>query len=243
MLKKLFDKLLGGNTLYYPGCLTKVALPGIEGNYRTLLDRMGIDFITLANDEACCGSPAYNAGYLQDFEDLKERNLALFRRFGVKRIITACPTCAHVFNDHYGKSGIPAEHITATVLAHIGKFSKLPKRKTLTYHDPCHLGRYADGYDAPRRIFGSLGYGLVEMRNAREDSMCCGGGASLRTFNTALAQQIAKLRTGQAADTGAGILVNTCPMCHSQLKEAVEKHYEGKIEALELSELLLRHLR
>ena len=90
MFKKLFEKFLGGNTLYYPGCLTKVAMPGVEENYRKLLNRMGVDFITLGKEEVCCGSPAYNAGYMQDFEGLVRKNTELFRKFGVRRIITAC---------------------------------------------------------------------------------------------------------------------------------------------------------
>jgi len=80
MWKRWLEKLTGGNTLYYPGCVTHYALPDVERRYEQLLRQAGVDFIMLPGETLCCGSPVKRAGYLKDFEDLKAKNLAIFER-------------------------------------------------------------------------------------------------------------------------------------------------------------------
>ncbi len=82
------DKLLGGNTLYYPGCLTKFVAVELKEKYEKILRKLGIDFITLYEFELCCGSPALKAGYEVDFRKLAEKNLKIFKDHAVKKIIT-----------------------------------------------------------------------------------------------------------------------------------------------------------
>ena len=82
-LKKISRIFTGSNTLYYPGCLTKFALPEIYENYKKILNSLNIDFITLNDEELCCGSPVLNAGYKDDFYELKEKNYAFFKKFRI----------------------------------------------------------------------------------------------------------------------------------------------------------------
>ena len=93
----IFDKILGGNTLYYPGCLTKFVAKDLKENYKKILRSLGIDFIELAEIEVCCGSPVLKAGYADDFKNLAEKNLKIFKEHSVKKIITNCPACFLVF--------------------------------------------------------------------------------------------------------------------------------------------------
>ena len=110
----------------------------------------------------------------------------------------------------------------------------------VTYHDPCHLGRHAEVYDAPREILKAVpGLKLIEMKNSRELSRCCGGGAGVKTAYPKISSKAAIRRLKEAEKTGAEILVTTCPFCVQTLNDAA-KATGSDIEILELSVLLDR---
>jgi heterodisulfide reductase subunit D len=231
MFKRIMDKLLGmvKNTLYYPGCLTKYALPEILANYEKVLKKMDVDFIMLQEQEFCCGSPVIRAGYRKEFRQLKKDNLELFKQYGVSRIITSCPACYHMLKTEYG---VEVEHMTQTVWKNIGKFDKDKfKGEKITYHDPCHLGRYSDIYEEPRKILEYLGFEVVELKDNHEKSLCCGGGGGIRSYDPDISKRIARLRLNQVKTKK---MITPCPMCYSHLKENAKD-----IEVLEFSEVLV----
>jgi len=119
---KIFEKILGGNTLYYPGCLTKFVAKELKEKYEKILRKIGIDFIELSELEKCCGSPALKAGYLEDFKKLAEENLKIFKDHSVKKIITNCPACAMTFKIEYSKA--LGKEWNIEVLAHFSSFRK-----------------------------------------------------------------------------------------------------------------------
>ena len=225
MFKKLLDKITAGNTLYYPGCLTHYALPEIEENYKKILTRLKIDFITIPEFK-CCGSPAKHAGYSAEYETLKEKNEELFKKYGISRIITSCPACFYVLKDY----GLDVEHVTQTLYK---KLDALESKHSgeITYHDPCHLGRHSNVYDEPRCILEKVGFTLVEMHNSQKKALCCGGGAGLKTNYPELANKVAKARLNECKTKK---LVTTCPLCYAHFKEN-----SSNTEVLELSEVLL----
>ena len=93
-------------------------------------------------------------------------------------------------------------------------------RKKVTYHDPCHLGRYTGVYDAPRRILEAIpGIELVEMPRNRQNAFCCGAGAGVMSGFPDFARTVASERTREAAGTGAAALVTACPFCEQNLGE------------------------
>ncbi len=245
ILSKLSEKFLGGNTLYYPGCLTKFVSDNLEKNYQEILRKSGIDFIQLKDLEMCCGSPAHNAGYKKDFEELIGKNLAVFREHGVSRIITNCPACYKVFSTDYPENSkgwdIKAEHITLTIWNAM-KNSKIKFRKNfseeITYHDPCHLGRYSNIYEEPREILGSMGFEIKEMSNNRKEAFCCGGGAGLKSNQPEISGRIAEMRLKQAGELNVKKVITSCPLCYLHLKEN-----NSSLEILELSEVLIKCLQ
>jgi len=221
---KIFDKFLTGNVLYYPGCLTKFVAEDLEENYKKILNKIGIDFITLKNLEVCCGSPILNAGHIKEAKELAEKNFKLFKERGVKKIITSCPACFHMFNKIYPELvsdwDIKSEHITKTIFDAM-KRGKINPRKLncdITYHDPCHLGRYEGIYDEPREIIKKSG-NLKEMKLAKNYSFCCGAGSGVKSNHPELANSIAKERIKMAKETKAKCLITVCPMCYLNLKE------------------------
>jgi Fe-S oxidoreductase len=234
----IFKKIFKGNTLYYPGCLSKFVAKELVENYRRILREAGIDFIELSDLEVCCGSPALKAGYAEDFKKLAEKNLRVFKDHSVGRIVTHCPTCSLVFKKHYPevlgeKWDIEVLHITE-VLAKKTSMSG-DKKGTVTYHDPCHLGRQMGVYEAPREIIKSLGYEIKEMELCRQMSFCCGGGGGVHANEFELAGKIAKDRIAMAKKTGAKILVTPCPLCYLNLKNNAK---DEDIEVKELSQLM-----
>lgn len=210
-----------GNLLYYPGCLTKFALPEIEENYKIILNYLGIDFIKI-DEFYCCGSPVKNAGYKEDFNNLVEKHTELLRKYGIKRIVTNCPSCAQVLNEYYH---VDAVHITAFLQPYIKKgFLKgIPKKnESLIYHDSCHLGRGLKLFDEPRDIIKLLGYDLIEFSQNRNLSLCCGAGGGLKNNYPDIANATVSRKIIDAKIFGAKKLITACPMCYKHFKENIE---------------------
>jgi Fe-S oxidoreductase len=234
----IFKKIFKGNTLYYPGCLSKFVAKDLVENYRRILRQAGFDFIELADSEVCCGSPALKAGYNEDFKKLAEKNLQVFKDHSVGRIIAHCPTCCLIFKKHYSevlgdKWDIEVLHVTEVLSQKARKPES--QKGAVTYHDPCHLGRQMGVYEAPRKVIESLGYEIKEMELCRNQSFCCGGGGGVHANEFELAGKIAKDRIAMAKKTGAKVLVTPCPLCYLNLKH----NSEGEdIEVKELSQLM-----
>lgn len=238
ILDRIKKALSGSNTLYYPGCLTKYVLKQEAENYKTILQHLNIDFIMLPN-EFCCGSPVLNAGYESDAIKLARKNLELFKQHNIGKIITNCPACYHSFLNY--KNMLPdwdieVEHIIPFILKKIKHMDFPKKDEIVTYHDPCHLGRYSGIYEEPREIIRHLGYILVEMPHHHENSLCCGGGGGLKANNPELANKIAKKRIKEAEDEGAIKIITPCPLCFAHIKE------NSKIKVEELSKILVDNL-
>jgi heterodisulfide reductase subunit D len=237
----LFDKFkgMGGNILFYPGCLTKFVGTDLEENYKKIFNKIGLDFIMLKDLEVCCGSPIINSGHKKEAIELAEKNFKVFNDHGVKKIITACPACFHMFSKTYPSIlkewNIECEHATQIIATAIKNKKLNPKKlnTSITYHDPCHLGRYSNVYSEPREIIYSVG-NLKEMTLNKNYSFCCGGGSGVKTNYPELAESVAKERVKMAEETKADCLTTSCPMCYFHLKES-----SNKIIVKELSELLL----
>ncbi|MEM2838837.1 MAG: (Fe-S)-binding protein [Thermoplasmata archaeon] len=244
-LKKVGKAEHGGSQriLYFAGC-TFALDPGIQHVPQAtakLLRMAGIDFYALGKDELCCGSTALRIGDRELFEKLRENNMKTLA--GYDRIITSCAGCYKTISTDYSKDASnPRIAHSVQLLEELissGKLSPAKLELKVTYHDPCHLGRHTGVYDAPRNILKAIpGIELVEMKNIRERSRCCGAGAGLKTANPRTALEIAKRRIEEACDTGAQILVTACPFCEQNLSEAA-KLSERKIVVKDISEVLL----
>jgi Fe-S oxidoreductase len=236
------DKIMG-NVLYYPGCMMKFVTKEQNEKYKKILRKAGIDFILLTELEVCCGSPALAAGHKEEAKQLAEKNFKVFKEHSVKKMITPCPACFRTFSQEYPKLvenwDIKVEHITQTLAKAIeeGKLKIKGKNVKVTFHDPCHLGRYSGIYEEPREIISKSGAEIVEMEMSREQSLCCGGGGGVRANYPELSKEMAKERIKQAEKTKAEILVTSCPLCFVQLKEAAEES-NSKIKVMELSEFI-----
>jgi len=237
--KTFLDKILGSNTLYYPWCLTKVMLPDIEKNYEEILHQLWIDFIKLSDKEYCCWSPVLRAWMRDAYEKIKEKNIQIFKEHAVGLIITNCPACYNMLKYQYKLEdyGIKVEHITQTIKRNEKKLKDKELLKTITYHDPCHLGRLSWVYEEPRQILNKIGYKVNEFKNNRENSLCCWGWGGLVNNNPELSEKICNQVLSELNNWD--IMISPCPMCYFQFK----KHAKEKIEVKEFSELILQNNR
>ena len=235
--------------LLWVGCACSVD----EKNIKTaeamvkLLKAAEIPFGILGKDEICCGEPARRLGNEYVFQLEAEQNIEYFKELGVRRIITLCPHGYHVFKNEYPDFGGQYEvfHYTEIISRIV---SKLPKVSTVasqsvTFHDPCYLGRYNNIYDAPRNIIQSGGGTLTEMAHHRDRSLCCGGGGGHIWMEEQVGQRISHLRIEEATRTNCDVLLTGCPHCLTMLTDgAKEKGLTDKIQVYDIATWLERRL-
>ena len=210
-----------------------------------ILDKIGVNFGILGDEETCCGDSVLRMGEKGLFEMLAEKNRDTFRKYEIRKIVTISPHCYNAFLNDYSLGSKPkVEHYTEFLWELIKqeklKFTRAID-KVVTYHDPCYLGRYNDVYDAPREILNKIpGLSLIEMPRNRQRSFCCGGGGGRIWMEESGDQRRPDmLRAHEASDVGAGILVTACPFCLMKLEDAIKViGNDGKIQVKDLAELV-----
>ena len=232
--------------LYYVGC-TPAFDPRLQKIAKALakaLNKAGVNFGTLGNDEICCGNEIKRMGDIWSFDALKEMNMDLFNQFPIKEIITTSPHCYNTFKNEYTELKVGVSHYTQSLSELIKKkklsFSK-ELNKTVTYHDPCFLGRQNQLFDEPRHILTSIpGINFVEMDRIRERALCCeGGGGRMWIEAHETMKRTATVRVQEALDCGAEILATACPFCLLTLEDAVKSgELEEKIRVQDIVELV-----
>jgi len=234
--------------LYYVGCTPAFdsRLQKVARALAITLDKAGINFGTLGNNEVCCGNEIRRMGDIWSFDSLKEMNLEMFKQFPIEQIITISPHCYNTFKNEYKELDIEVKHYTQVISDLIKKkkltFSK-KFEKTVTYHDPCFLGRQNQIFDEPRTILKSIpSSGFIEMDRVRERAFCCEGGGGrmwIEAFETT--KRTASDRVKEAIDCGAEILATACPFCLLTFEDAVKSaELEDRIEVLDIMEIVSR---
>jgi Fe-S oxidoreductase len=220
---------------YDPRCMV------IPTNVATLLSKGGVEFGVLGEEEACCGNEIRRIGEAGLFEELQEENMAAFKEYGVREIITLSPHCMNTLKKEYGGLGIKVSHYTE-VLAELIADGRLEiggrYDKKVIYHDPCFLGKQNGIFDQPRSILRAVdGLELLEFTRSRETSLCCEGGGGRMFFEVeGTAQRNADIRVLEAIEKGADVIATSCPFCVMTLEDpAKEKGQTVK----ELSEILM----
>lgn len=209
------------DTLYFMGCTAAFRSPDTVIATMDILDAAQIDYRVLGEDEWCCGSVLRRTGFIEEAEKLKEHNIKMFKEHGVKTIVTSCAGCYRTLKKEYHMDGIEVLHITEFVdrLLAEGRLKVKKSRETITYHDPCHLGKHMGVYEAPRRVLRRMAT-LIEMEHSGENSLCCGAGGGVKAAFGEVAKGIGAKRMKEAEDTGAKLVVTPCPFCKTNLSDA-----------------------
>jgi fumarate reductase (CoM/CoB) subunit B len=211
--------------VYFAGCLASYRYPETASRTFQLLKRFGV---TVLPDEKCCGSPLIRTGF--GAERLIDSNLEQIRSVKAQAVITGCAGCYTMLKNNY-----PKEFDVITVPEFLAEnISSLGLKRldlTVTYHDPCHLGRHSGIYDPPRKVIEAI-CDLKEMKSCRNLSRCCGGGGGVRAGYGDLSLTLAKRRLKDVPE-GVDYLVTSCPLCNKNLTDA-----GGQVKVIDLVDLV-----
>ncbi len=233
-----------------------------------LLDTAGVSFAVLGNGETCTGDSARRAGNELLFQTLAQQNVDTFGEFGVTKVVVTCAHCFNTIKNEYAPLGGSYEVVHHTQLLNrlvrdkklvpVARPSDVPgmssaknaasTASTVTYHDPCYLGRHNGVYAPPRELIESLpGVELREMERTRETSFCCGAGGARMWMEEKLGTQINTNRTEEAIATGAERIAIGCPFCRVMISDGLgAKQSEGiaeTVEVVDVAQMLLAAVR
>ena len=192
-----------------------------------ILNRAGVDFAILGDEETCTGDSARRAGNEYLFQTLAQANVETLNQYKFDVILTQCPHCFNTLQNEYPQFGgkYKVMHHTQYIeqLLREGKIKVKAEDKAearLAFHDPCYLGRYNEVYDAPRVLATSTGMRLAEMSRSRDQAMCCGGGGARVWMEDEGEVRVNRNRLQQLQETGAQQIGVACPFCMIMLEDA-----------------------
>ncbi len=226
----------------------------------TLLHMADVTFAVLGDGETCTGDPARRAGNEFLFQMLAQQNVEMLKEVNATKIVVTCAHCFNTLKNEYPQLGGNYE-----VVHHTQLLNRLVREKrltpvarpseassagiastaeTVTYHDPCYLGRHNGVYSPPRELIGALpGVKLTEMPRNSEKSFCCGAGGARMWMDEKLGTKINTNRTEEALATGADRIAIGCPFCRVMLSDGLtEKQASGEreeVEVVDVAQMLL----
>ena len=214
-----------------------------------ILNQAGVEFAVLGTEESCTGDPAKRSGNEFLFQMQAMANVEVLNAYEIKTIVTACPHCFNTLKNEYPELGGNYEVLHHTqFLKQLLNDGRLKieggsfKGKRITFHDPCYLGRANQVYEAPRELIKKLDAELVEMKNCKQNGLCCGaGGAQMFKEAEAGDKEINIERTEQALEIKPEIIAAGCPFCNTMMTDGIKvKEKENDIEVLDIAELIAR---
>lgn len=264
------------DVLFHVGCKTSFdpKMHKLAQATAKILQKAGVNFGIAGDTEVCCGGRAYQMGYEEDARNQAKKNMALINKAGVKTVVTGCADGYQAFKVLYDKFGLKGDlevlHISEYI-ARLIKEGKLELTKkinmTVTYHDPCNLGRKGESYkhwegkrkpgnrfmfdppkdyrrgehgiyQPPRDVLEAIpGLTLSEMTRIKEYAWCCGSGGGVSESNPEFALWTGNERIEEALSTGAEAIVTTCPWCEKSFKESI-KASGSKLKVYDIVELV-----
>lgn len=218
--------------------------------FATLLKKAGVDFAILGTEEKCTGDPARRMGNEYLAQQLMADNIATLNGYGVRKILVTCPHCLQSLSKEYRQFGGHYEvtHHSEFLerLIGEGRLSLKPTAaKTVTFHDPCYLGRYNDVYDAPRGLIDAIdGTVRVEMERTKSRSFCCGAGGGRMWMEETEGRRVNLERTDQALAVRPDVIGTGCPFCMTMLTDGVKERGVGEnTKVKDIAELVLEALK
>jgi len=203
-----------------------------------LLQKANVKFAVLGREEKCSGDPARRIGNEFLFEMLAKENVANLTKYKVRKVVTPCPHCFNTFKNEYPQYGgmFEVQHhseLLAELVAD-GKLAPAPSA-SVTFHDPCYLGRQNEVYEAPRAVAGAS----VEMERSRNKSFCCGGGGGMSFVDEPADKRVNQERAAEALATGADVLATGCPFCMTQMQDGINARKGAReMRVMDVAEVL-----
>jgi Fe-S oxidoreductase len=219
-----------------------------------LLYMAGVNFAVLGKRETCTGDPARRAGNEFLYQILSRENIETFNEVfatrtekGTKKVVVTCPHCFTTIGRDYAQSGFELVMVHHTQLLNqlVREKRLVPVNKsttTMTYHDPCYLGRHNEIYEPPRELLGATGVTITEMPRNKERSFCCGAGGGRMWMEEKIGTRINLNRVDEAIATGVEEIAVACPFCRVMTGDGVIAR-DSKVEVLDVAQALLRSVK
>jgi Fe-S oxidoreductase len=223
-----------------------------------LLDLAGVSFGVLGNGETCTGDSARRAGNEFLFQGLAQQNVETFKEHKAKKVVSTCAHCFNTLKNEYQEFGIELEVVHHTQLLNRlvreGKLTPVAEgagaaKRSITYHDPCYIGRHNQVYEPPRELLQVMpGAEFTEMPRNSERSFCCGAGGARMWMEENLGSRINVNRTKEAVATGADQIAVGCPFCRVMLSdgltaEQADGNAREEVEVLDVAQMLLASVK
>jgi len=251
--------------LFWVGCAgaTDPAAVRTTKAVARLLQKAGVSFACLGNEEACTGDPARRAGDEFLFQGQAEANVSVFERYGVRKVVTACPHCLNTLLNEYGEFGatLEVEHHTQLLARLVQEGALAPAQGAIggtTFHDPCYLARVNGVSDPPRAIFGEATSmdgsdaallramaaepgarsPFLEPEHRGRKTLCCGAGGARMWMEEEPNQRPADRRVDELLATTAQEIAVACPFCRIMLDASLKQKAGDEIRLVDLAEKL-----
>jgi Fe-S oxidoreductase len=227
--------------------------------FAELLHIAGVEFAVLGAMESCTGDPARRLGNEFVFSMLAQQNIEVLNTVGATRennvkIVATCPHCFNTIANEYPQLGGDYEVVHHTQL--LGKLVEeghlvpvTPVDQSVTYHDPCYLGRHNKVYTPPREILAAIqGLTTTEMPRCKERGFCCGAGGARMWMEEKIGKRINVERTDEALSLETDIISTACPFCITMLSDALTaKQQSGEarehVKVLDVSQILAQSVQ
>lgn len=237
--------------LYWTGCAVSYD-PRAQRTAQALVKvfhAAKLNFAILGDDESCTGDAARRAGNEYLYAEMASANVEKLNAAAPKRIVTACPHCFHNIGKEYHQFGGHYEVLHHTeLIEELIQSGKLPPSanpagwSSVTFHDPCYLGRHNNVVDAPRTVLQVNSIPLVEMPRSRRNSFCCGaGGAQFWKEEEPGDKKVSIERYQEAQSTGAAALAVACPFCMRMFEDAGDEAADGP-KVMDIAEIIAESL-
>ncbi len=209
---------------YFAGCMTMLS-PKILKAMDEIFAAAGQDVWHADRDGGiCCGRPLKLSGETEAAKRMMQLNRNLFIKHGIRTLVTSCPICLKVFREDYNLQDIEVLHHSQYIerLIETGRLKIAKQEMSITYHDPCELGRGCGIYEAPRNVLSAVGT-LLEPQQNRSQAPCCGASLANTVIGDKVQQEIAGQMTRMLHDTGAGTIATACPLCKKTIARQADR--------------------
>jgi Fe-S oxidoreductase len=216
-----------------------------------ILAFLDVKYAVLGKEESCTGDPARRAGNEMLYQMQALQNIAILNSYGIKKLITICPHCYNIFKNEYPDLGANFEVINYLQFLDqcisSGSLKIDPQALSdvsISYHDPCYLGRANDIYFEPRSILRKLTSNVLEMERNKSFALCCGaGGAQMFKEAEKGNKEIFIERTEEALRTDSKVIATACPFCMNMLTDGIKyKNREEENKNYDIVELIVQSL-